>query len=367
MRAELLAAAVLAALLAAPSSAHDEGHSVTFSSEEEARFAVDGLGVGHKIVYDSGESDPIPGAWDTVLIQGVSPDPAVGFEAARPSVVAPDQWQPLQAHRFPGGRFWAKARFPKGQGTLKLRAFDAGSRSAHVVDVYGVQVFAADPAPAGSPAVPPRGPQDPAAARPPVHGRAEWGAKPPTEPWSPDPLPWRVTLHHSDGRRTTTLADSEAEARFIQDFHVHGRGWIDIAYHFLVDASGDILEGRPEGVLGAHTLGNNEGNIGIVLLGTYHPPVNDVPTKAQLEAVAALGRYLVKRYGIDPDSLKGHRDYKQTDCPGNLAYTKLDALRLAFSGLPLPSAAVAKRLARKPSVPLALTGRPDFDGRGAAR
>jgi hypothetical protein len=114
-------------------------------------------------------------------------------------------------------------------------------------------------------------------------------------------------------------------------------------------------------VLGAHTLANNEGNIGIVLLGTYHPPVNDVPTKAQLDAVIALGRYLVSRYGIDPKALKGHRDYKQTDCPGDIAYAKLDALRLAFAGLPAWPTFVSNSVT-PPAPPLGWLDEPAFDG-----
>jgi len=119
------------------------------------------------------------------------------------------------------------------------------AKTDHDVSVYGIEVFVDEPAAPGTPVIPPRGAQNPGAARPLVHGRAEWKAVAPTEPWSPDPRPWRVTLHHSDGKHTTTLAESEAEARFIQDFHIHGRGWIDIAYHFLVDSQGNILEGLP--------------------------------------------------------------------------------------------------------------------------
>lgn len=351
-------AALAALILAAPVLAIDTGQTVTFGSVSGTSFTVSSAkAAGERVVYDGGLSDPIPDAWDTVLIQGEAPDPGIVFQASRENDIA---WTDLEMHRFPGGRFWAKARLTKDSGPLRLRALDAGAGGGGV-SVYSVETFVAHAPDVGSPAVPPRGPQDPGAARPFVHSRAEWKAVPPTEPWAPDPLPWRVTLHHSDGKHTTTLAQSEAEARFIQDFHIHGRGWIDIAYHFLVDSQGNILEGRPEGVLGAHTLGNNEGNIGIVLLGTYHPPVNDVPTKAQLDAVAALGRYLVARYGIDPKALKGHRDYKQTDCPGDLAYAKLDALRLAFAGVPAPPSFAAEP-ARKPFAPFSLPDRPDFDG-----
>jgi hypothetical protein len=356
----------LALLLAAPALGHDAGQTVTFGRVSGTSFSVQARsaraesaqGADAPVVYDSGVSDPIAEAWDTVLIQGESPDAAIGFQAAREDGRV---WENLEIHRFSGGRFWAKARLARAAGPLRLRALDAGAAADHDVTLYGVEVFIDEPVGAGAPAVPPRGPQNPDASRPLVHARADWKAVSPTQPWSPDPLPWRVTLHHSDGKHTTTLAQSEAEARFIQDFHIHGRGWIDIAYHFLVDAQGNILEGRPEGVLGAHTLANNEGNVGIVLLGTYHPPVNDVPTKAQLDAVTALGRYLVSRYGIDPKSLRGHRDYKQTDCPGNIAYAKLDALRLAFAGVPMPPAFVSKP-ARKPSAPLAWLDQPAFDG-----
>jgi hypothetical protein len=360
MRALLTAA--LAALVAGAAAASDSGTNVTFSATHGARFSVTAQGAGARVLFESGVSDPIPDAWDTVLIQGELPDPGVVFQVQRADaglvVGTPSAWTDLELHRYGSGRFWGKARLPKAAGPLSLRALDAGVLSDHTVEVYAVEVFVDEPAQAGAPAVPPRGPADPTATRPLVHTRAEWGAVTPAQPYSPDPLPWRATLHHSDGKYTRTLDESKAEARFIQDFHIHGRGWNDIGYHFLVDSVGNILEGRPEGVLGAHTLGNNEGNVGIVLLGNYHPPKNDKPTKAQLEAVASIGRYLVARYGIDPKSLRGHRDYKGTDCPGDQAYAKLDWLRLAFAGLPTPPLLVPRH---SPRIPLAQLDAPSFD------
>ncbi len=362
MRAEALALG-LTALLCAGASAGDLGRTVTFGSAGDLSFSASAArGTSAPgVVYDSGDSDPIGQAWDTVLLQGELPDASVTFQAAR---AGSSNWVTLETHRTPDGRFWAKGRLSLSSGPVRLRALAASGAPAGTTAVYGVTVFASsakEAAAAPGPAVPPRGPQDPSAPRPLVHGRAEWGAVAPTQPWAPDPLPWRVTLHHSDGRYTRTLAESEAEARFIQDFHIHGRGWIDIAYHYLVDPEGNILEGRPEGVLGAHTLGNNEGNIGIVLLGTYHPPVNDKPTQVQLDAVAALGRYLVRRYGIDPRMLKGHRDYKATDCPGDWAYAKLDYLRLAFAGVPA-SASAARRSHGAPRASFVWRGVPSWDG-----
>ncbi len=341
MRARLAFALLL---LGATVRAEDAGQPVTFGSRSSESFPVQAFGAGPRVVFDSGASDPIAAPWNTVLIQGFLPDPAVTFEAKRAGGGPPD-WTRLEMHRFPNGRFWARARATPGPGRLRLRALDTGVSRDHAVEVYSVETFVANPESSEASIPPSRGPKDPGAQRPFVHPRAEWKAVPATEPYTPDPLPWRITLHHSDGRYTQTLQESLDEVRFIQDFHIHGRGWIDIAYHFAVDPLGNIIEGRPEGMLGAHTLDDNEGNVGIVLLGNYHPPVNNRPTVPQLAAVAALGRYLVARYGISPDTLKGHRDYKVTDCPGDRAYATLPALRRALVGAPAPGLAGARRTA----------------------
>lgn len=355
MRAEL---ALAAALLATAASAGDLGEELSFRSGRAVGFQVLSGPSAPRVLFDSGDSEAPAGEWETLLIQGESPDPGVRFQAGRTRWT--DPWVDLTVHRRADGRFWARGRFPKGSGAVRLRALDAGVASDHEVVIYSAEVYSSAPdAPAG--AVPPaRGPADPAAAPPAMSTRADWGARAPSAPFSPDPLPWRVTLHHSDGRFTKSLAESLAEARFIQQFHQEGRGWSDVGYHYLVDPLGNILEGRPLGTLGAHTLSNNEGNVGIVLLGAYHPPRGDQATAAQLAAVASIGRFLVRRFGVDPDSLKGHRDYKKTDCPGDMTYPKLAELRRAFAAPPQP--APVKRAPARPRRLPELAVSPDWDG-----
>ena len=349
---------LLAVLFAGSATAHDTGRTVTFHSVEGARFSVRReTSPGPRVVFESEDSDPVLEPWDTVLVQGLLPERGISLQVLRSGESG---WEALEIHPFPGGRFWGKARLSRAAGSLRLRALDTGVRRDHEVSLFGIEVFADEPQAPGLSPVPPRGPEDPSAQRPLVHLRAEWGASAPAEAYFPDPLPWRVTLHHSDGRYTRTLAESLEEAKFIQDFHQRGRGWIDIGYHFIIDSAGNIIEARPEGVLGAHTLANNEGNIGIVLLGTYHPPTNDRTTKAQLEALVALGRYLVTRYGIDPESLKGHRDYKKTLCPGDKAYPTILELRKAFAGGPIPVPPAKKR--RAPKIQALLSTAVDWDG-----
>ncbi|MEQ1920816.1 MAG: hypothetical protein ABL955_16620, partial [Elusimicrobiota bacterium] len=207
MRAEVL----LAVMLAAPAlRAGDLGANVTFGAQRGAQFSVS-AGAGQRVVFDSGASDLPAGDWDTLLIQGMLPDPAIRFMAARPGGAA--VWVELQVKRFPNGRFWAKGRFQKGAGGLRLRAVADSIQSDHEVTIYDAEVFADAPDASTPPSIPSRGPMDPGAIAPPVHGRAEWRALAPTNPLSPDPLPWRITLHHTDGRDPANLAESRDETR----------------------------------------------------------------------------------------------------------------------------------------------------------
>ena len=84
-----------------------------------------------------------------------------------------------------------------------------------------------------------------------------------------------MTLHHSAGFSAETLDEGIAQMQAIQTFHQDVRGWSDIGYHFVIDKAGNIYQGRPETVIGAHTGGSNTGNIGACLLGCYHPPASD--------------------------------------------------------------------------------------------
>src|SRR5262249_30661921 len=146
---------------------------------------------------------------------------------------------------FANGRFWARASLgPAASGALRLRALSAGLPASLPVRLDRVEVFDSSEresvsVSSAAPSLPPVG----AVARPPVHARAEWGARPNKEPYAPTAYT-RITLHHTSGPQTKTLPESLREVRFIQDFHQDGRGWSDIAYHFLIDAAGNIFEGR---------------------------------------------------------------------------------------------------------------------------
>lgn len=174
--------------------------------------------------------------------------------------------------------------------------------------------------------------------------RVDWGARPYNcSSATPQPFYTYLTLHHSAGTAAFTREEGIATARAIQDFHIDGRGWCDVGYQFLMDNEGRIYQGRPfvndnvpfeDGpalVIGAHVGGANSGNIGVSVMGCYHPSegssCQNELTPTALDSVVQVFTYLADTYGIDPDNIRGHRDFNTTACPGDNNYGLLDAIR----------------------------------------
>jgi len=164
--------------------------------------------------------------------------------------------------------------------------------------------------------------------KPVIISRSEWGARPSTHGYSLHPYFIKLTLHHAAGFSAENIEEGKEQMRAIQDLHQFVRGWSDIGYHFVVDKAGNIYQGRPETVIGAHVLNNNKGNIGVCVLGCYHPPelyCGDWLTDATTNSLIALYAWISGEYNYDPNVLKGHRDYpyNETSCPGNNVYEEL--------------------------------------------
>lgn len=183
--------------------------------------------------------------------------------------------------------------------------------------------------------------------------RETWKARP-TKCTTADKPRYRLAIHH-----TETPSDNPAQrVRAIQAYHMDSRGWCDIGYHFLVGADGSIFEGRPYALLGAHTGGQNSGNVGISFVGCFHnkgcdgmPPTT--PPAAMLEAAARLMGTIRTLEGIDlsPATVKGHRDHQgaSTDCPGENLYQKIGLLIAMGSKLTLSSPAASTPVTPEPS------------------
>lgn len=137
--------------------------------------------------------------------------------------------------------------------------------------------------------------------------RSGWDAKSPRNQYDHH-KPIRVILHHSG-----TEFHGPRTIRAIQNYHQNNNGWNDIGYHFLISPDGDIYEGRPTGVIGAHCGGHNAGSIGICLVGNYS--ASEVPIRS-LQSLDALLDMLEQAHGILPDEVHPHSEFKNTECPG---------------------------------------------------
>ncbi|MET9918091.1 FG-GAP-like repeat-containing protein [Streptomyces sp. NPDC006435] len=191
--------------------------------------------------------------------------------------------------------------------------------------------------------------------RPPIIGRAQWGAD---ESLVEDPPEYidkvqAVYIHHTADANSYSCADSAAMVRSILTYHVKTEGWNDLGYNFLVDKCGQIFEGRGGGadlpVKGAHTYGFNSYSTGISLLGDFE---TGRPTPAALQSAARVAAWKLGQYGVSPtakvtltrlvtdadgstrpagdvtfNTIAGHRDGFATKCPGANLYSRLGSIR----------------------------------------
>ncbi|MDA1028396.1 MAG: N-acetylmuramoyl-L-alanine amidase [Bacteroidetes bacterium] len=187
---------------------------------------------------------------------------------------------------------------------------------------------------------------------PPLITRAQWSAKP-FKSGSPSPLAngayQFMTMHHAAGYSAETEAQGKAQMLAMQDLHQNVRGWSDIGYQFAIDRGGRLYQGRPFMdnstslsqvpvlAMGAHVGNGNTGNIGVVIMGCYHPPegsscVQQI-TPAAYETYKVLFAFLSERYGVAPTLIRGHRDFSTTACPGDNNYVLLPQLRVQVANL----------------------------------
>ena len=127
-----------------------------------------------------------------------------------------------------------------------------------------------------------------------------------------------IVLHHAD-----------AVSCSIEDIHRWhlANGWIGCGYHFLVRKDGSVWQGRPLDWVGAHAKGANAFSVGVCFEGSYEGKDTQMPAQ-QLQAGKELVSYLLLLY---PEaSVKRHRDYCSTDCPGK--YFPFDEIAQGATG-----------------------------------
>ena len=154
--------------------------------------------------------------------------------------------------------------------------------------------------------------------------RSEWGATAPTGP--PMRLPVaELWLHHSVTQLTD---DPHKDMKVIERIGVQrfGRFSYSWAYHARARV---LLEGAGNTV-GAHTAGRNSTSLGLVLIGNFEELDLTDDNVADLRwSIAWLIAGNRLKAGTYPTG--GHRDLKQTACPGGRAYARIDDIRRQVS------------------------------------
>ncbi len=126
------------------------------------------------------------------------------------------------------------------------------------------------------------------------------------------PLPSMIVVHHS--------ATSTGNTRLFRCLHRAVNGWEDVGYHFVIgngtcSGDGEVEEGRPITVRGAHARGSNHCSLGICLVGDF---CKDHPSLKQMVSLGSLLKELLQKCCLDPECITLHSLVKgcSTVCPG---------------------------------------------------
>lgn len=166
--------------------------------------------------------------------------------------------------------------------------------------------------------------------------RSAWGARRMNRA-DADPMNGisRITVHHTADANPVRPASQDVSARRMrgyQAFHMDTRKWADIGYHFVIDPSGRIWEGRPLRWQGAHagSPAANRHNVGVCLMGNFEL---GPPTAQQQTTLKTLVRWLVREFRVPEKGLSTHQAVEKayqldgTLCPGRHLSRYVETLR----------------------------------------
>jgi hypothetical protein len=124
----------------------------------------------------------------------------------------------------------------------------------------------------------------------------------------------RITLHHG-GSAVDPSRSTDEYLRDLQQWSRRDKGWNDLPYHFLIDQSGRVFEGRDLGLPGDTNTGyNTAGHALVAVLGNFE---DEEPQPEQLQSLVNVMAWLVVNYDVPLERIAGHQNFSSiTVCPG---------------------------------------------------
>jgi N-acetylmuramoyl-L-alanine amidase len=141
----------------------------------------------------------------------------------------------------------------------------------------------------------------------------------------------RIVIHHSE---------NEDNFRIIKQYHTgpkpKGHGWAHVAYHVVIEASGQIYRGCNEDIVAGgcdRASHASPTSLEVCLCGNLN---NHTASPSAYDALIKLLILWCKKYQINPHNIVGHKDVqpmkhnptRPNTCPGNTLHSHLNSLRL---------------------------------------
>ena len=122
---------------------------------------------------------------------------------------------------------------------------------------------------------------------------------------------------------TGTKASHDVTIQDVKQWHVNGRKFSDIGYHYFIRLDGAVEMGRDIKKVGAHCFGHNKRSIGICYAGGVADDFTpkDTRTDRQKRSLRALIKTLQMFY---PNAtIHGHNEFSNKACPSFNVQTEL--------------------------------------------
>tara|TARA_R110002110_G_scaffold101193_3_gene257263 strand:+ start:180 stop:614 length:435 start_codon:yes stop_codon:yes gene_type:complete len=133
----------------------------------------------------------------------------------------------------------------------------------------------------------------------------------------------KIFVHHSASSQKSTTRD------MIHQWHLD-RGWTGVGYHYVIEADGSMMMGRPFDTVGAHVKNHNRHSIGICVVGNYE--TEDLAmTPGQEQSLTVLLRGLLDEFNLDAGEIYGHMELGQTACPGQHLFKWVSDWRVGYA------------------------------------